>query len=62
MHSFMDTQGTCSIFILFFFKEKEIRLIFTYFSLHDDALIKIKENREMSTGRTRTKDPEINLP
>lgn len=43
----MDTQGTCCIFILLFFKEEEIRLIFfTYFSLCDDAFIKIKANRE----------------
>lgn len=41
----MDTQGTFSIFILFFFKEKEIRLIFfTYFSLRDDAFILIERN------------------
>lgn len=46
MHSFIDTQGTYRIFIVFLLKEEEIRLIFIYFSLHEDAFIKIKANTE----------------
>lgn len=61
----MDTQGTFSIFILFFFKEEEIRLIFLLhiFLYVMMLLLTLKQVREMSTGRyTRRKDPEITLP